>query len=219
MKRLAKILSVALASFLATLFIFAAPAQAAAPPPGYPTSEIMAQVKNSKYGTIPIRRGFYDSATNKGWGMDKAWHKHNLRSLKAQTVLVKSPNGTKQGNGNIDLKTYAGKYKCDKNKICKLEKQQLVHAIYAPNNADKIQRWPVGGKLGLLTAYCSNDNKALDCANWVTYSLDNPGKNNPYAAREESTPEAPATASPLEAPNNSGELYKSSYSPLPQSIK
>lgn len=83
MKRLAKILSVALASFLATLFIFAAPAQAAAPPPGYPTSEIMAQVKNSKYGTIPIRRGFYDSATNKGWGMDKAWHKHNLRSLKA----------------------------------------------------------------------------------------------------------------------------------------
>lgn len=204
-----------MAILLSSTIVYAAP-----PPPGYPTSQIMAQVKNSKYGTIPLRRGFYDSATNKGWGMDKAWHKHNLYSLNAQSILLKSPNGAKQGNGNIDLKTYVGKYNCPSktSKICNLEKQLLVHAIYAPNDANYIQGWKVGGKVGLLTAYCSNDSNAKDCPDWVTYSLDNPRTTNPYSrSLGEDQPSAPATGAPATGTAQDNALYRSSYFPLSQS--
>lgn len=156
-------------------------AVAAQPPKGYPSNQVMANVGNPIHGTIPIRRGFYDGDLDTGFGFDKAWNKHNLRSLHAQQVLMGSNNSTKQGNGNYDLKTYTGYYNCDTNP-CKLVKQQLVHGIYAPNNATYIQGWPVGGKVGLLTAYCTNDSGALDCPNWVTYGIDHPGQDNPYAA-------------------------------------
>jgi hypothetical protein len=204
--------------------VLAAPAQAAAPPPGYPTSQVMANASNPTFGTIPIRRGFYDADANKGWGMDKAWNKHNLRSLNGQKILMGSPNATPQGNGNVDLKTYVGYYKCS-GKSCTLQKQVLVHGIYAPNDATYIQGWPVGGKVGLFTAYCDNDNRALDCPNWVTYSLDHPGQNNPYTNRIAPTePEPGPTAAPS-APNTresdavaGADLYSYSYSELPTTV-
>ncbi|QWL30885.1 hypothetical protein [Rathayibacter toxicus] len=209
--------------------IIATPAQAAQPPAGYPTSQVMAIVSNPAYGEIPIRRGFYDADSNRGFGMDKAWHKHNITSLNAQQIIMASPNGSEQGNGNIDLHTYVGYYRCPENQgSCTLQTQILVHGIDAPNTANYISGWPVDGTVGLLTAYCDNDDRAKDCPNWVTYSLDHPGAENPYAPNALGTQatgqeHTPAPTSPDSAPLRRtkgvrADKFAYSYQPLAPTI-
>lgn len=198
-----------------------APALAAQPPPGYPTSQVMATVANPSLGSIPIRRGFYDADANTGFGMDKAWHKHRITSLNAQKKIMGSPNYTRQGNGNYALKAYAGYYLCGR-LTCTLQKQQLVIGVYAPNSASFISGWPVGGKIGLLTAYCNNDDRGSLCPEWVIWSFDHPGQPNPYPATaqadsemsnkpEKASPDSHASASP-------GTRALISYTELPTTI-
>lgn len=161
-----------------------APAVAAQPPAGYPTSQVMATASNPTLGSIQIRRGFYDSAVNQGWGMDKAWNKHNIWSLEAMRRVMLSTNITNQGAQHL-LKAYAGRYQCS-GSICTLTDQREIRGVYDTQSFGNYYGWPVGGKMGLLTMYCYQGGEAL-CPNWVAYSITNPGVNNPYRA---STPSA-----------------------------
>lgn len=81
--RIRSSLLVAMAALSGTVLSLQHPAaaQAAPPPSGYPTSEVMSWVSNPAYSQIPIRRGFYDGDNGHGFGMDKAWHKHAITTL------------------------------------------------------------------------------------------------------------------------------------------
>jgi hypothetical protein len=157
--------------------VLSGPAWAAQPPPGYPTSQVMATASNPTLGSIPIRRGFYDADIDQGWGMDKAWHKHNIWSVEAMRRVMLSPNITTQGARHV-LKAYAGKYRCS-GSTCTLTDQREVRGVYDTRTFTTYLGWPVGGKMGQLAMYCYQGGEAL-CPNWVTYSITNPGVNNPY---------------------------------------
>lgn len=145
--------------------------------------------------------------------------------------MMASPNGVSQGSGNIDLRTYVGYYDCPHGtgSACTLRKQILMHGIYGANDAAYIQGWPVGGKLGMLTAYCENDDRAHRCPQWAVYSLTHPGLQNPYPVNRSASGPGP-TESPdsrshfgddaPEQPARDGELvaYQYSYEPLPPEI-
>lgn len=198
----------------------AAPAEAAQPPKGYQTSQVLATVENPRLGKIPLRRGFWDADSQRGFGMDKAWHKHALTSRAAQKVLLGSTNNKKQLNGSFDLRTYAGKYDCKDQWNCTLREQMLVHAIFDPTTYPNYYGWPVNGKLGMVTAYC--DNKGIEkCPRWVTYALTNPGTTNPYRLSGESTEKPEPTPLPAESTQRSQAhpaVLKWSYNELPRTI-
>lgn len=208
----------------------AVPASAAQPPPGYPTSQVMATAANPTLGSIEIRRGFYDGAIDQGWGMDKAWNKHNIWSVEAMRRVMLSTNITPQGLQYL-LKAYAGKYQCS-GSTCTLTDQREVRGIYDTQSFQYYYGWPVGGKMGMLTMYCEQGGAPL-CPNWVTYSITNPGVHNPYRSStpsadsvltaEQSAEQAEIMASDeiveLDEAVASGEVQVAfSYEPLPQLI-
>ena len=214
----------------AAVGVGAAPAGAAPPPPGYPTSQVMSTAANPTLGSIQIRRGFYDSAVNQGWGMDKAWHKHNIWSVEAMRRVMLSTNITNQGLQHL-LKAYAGKYQCN-GSTCTLTDQREVRGIYDTQSYQYYYGWPVGGKMGLLTMYCNQGGEPR-CPNWVTYSITNPGVNNPYRlsspsadtflSAEESSEQAKILSSDEivaldQAIATGNERVAFSYEPLPQKI-
>lgn len=178
-KKIFRVLSVG-ALVLAFLGPLAASASAAPPPPGYPTQQIMTTANNPALGSIPIRRGFYDAAVNQGFGFDKAWNYHNIWSGEAMRRVMLSTNYTKQGNGNYALKAYAGKYVCQGNRCQRTDQRELI-GVHNGRSYDKYFNQRVGGLMGMQTMYC-NQGGVVRCPSWVTYSITNPGVNNPYSA-------------------------------------
>lgn len=211
--------------------VSSAPAWAGQPPAGYPTSQVMSTASNPTLGSIQIRRGFYDADINQGWGMDKAWNKHNIWSVEAMRRVMLSPNITTQGLQYL-LKAYAGKYRCS-GSTCTLTDQREVRGVYDTQTYTNYYGWPVGGKMGQLTMYCYQGGE-LRCPNWVAYSITNPGVNNPYRSSppsadaslsaEESAEQAEILSSEeivaLEGSIEAGdEQVTFSYEPLPEVIE
>lgn len=138
----------------------------------------MTTANNPSLGSIPIRRGFYDSAARQGFGFDKAWNKHNIWSGEAMRRVMLSTNYFMQGNGNYALKAYAGKYTCQGNR-CRLTDQRQLIGVHNGRSYDRYFNQRVGGLMGMQTLYC-NQGGAERCPNWVTYAITNPGTPNPY---------------------------------------
>jgi len=175
-----------LALFTASLLIL--PVRTAAanpPPPGYPTSRVKTTALNRTLGPIPIRQGFWDSVADKGFGFDKAFHKHNLYTLSAQKRIMLSPTIYKQQNGNYKLTLYAGRYRCS-GSTCRLVDKRTVHGIHNGRSYPEYHNWPVGGLLGMQTAYCLNPNREIRCPNWVTPAIDRPGAPSASSQRSAS---------------------------------
>ena len=168
--------------------VSAAPAYAAPPPAGYPTDQIMTTANNPVLGGIPIRRGFYDADAGQGFGMDKAWHYHNLPSLTAQKYVLESTNRTLQGNGSWRLRAWAYKQECTTTggtRTCKVVDQREVWGIYQPQSYDKYFGWPVGGKMGLQTMYCQQGG-TIKCPSWVILSFQNAASGGSALSRTDS---------------------------------
>jgi hypothetical protein len=141
------------------------------PPPGYPTEQIMASASNPVLGDIFLRRGFWDANAGQGWGFDKAWHYHNIKTLLGQTKVMMSTNRVLQGNGNWQLRAYAQKVQCP-NGHCTVVEEIQVLGIHNPGNFSTYFGWPVNGVLGLQTMYC-NQGGVVTCPSWVTIALQN----------------------------------------------
>lgn len=170
----------ALSGVLLTLVsLFAvAPAAAAPPPPGYPTQEVMATVVNPGFASIPIRRGFWDGDAGQGFGMDKAWHYHNITTLSGMVKVMASPNYVKQSNGSWRMTAYVHEKVCvirNGVKECEITQEIPVIGIYNPRTFDKYFGWPVGGVLGMQTMYCDQGG-VIKCPSWVWLALQNLGQ-------------------------------------------
>lgn len=141
------------------------------PPPGYPTEQIMASANNAVLGDIFLRRGFWDADAGQGWGFDKAWHYHNIKTLLGQTKVMMSTNRVLQGNGNWQLRAYAQKVQCP-NGHCTVVEEIQVLGIHNPGHFSTYFGWPVNGVLGLQTMYC-NQGGVVTCPSWVSIALQN----------------------------------------------
>ena len=161
------------------MVLSAGTATAGQPPPGYPSDEIMATANHATLGPIPLHRGFWDGDTDQGFGVDKAWNKHNIWSVDAMTKLMRSPNWEKQTNGNYALRGYAYLIDCQGGG-CRVADQRELIGVHDGRSYRDWYGWPVGGLMGMRTAYCQNPGGAWACPDWVTYSILFPGTDNPY---------------------------------------
>lgn len=183
MRTLATRIALGLALVTASLLMSpAGAADAAPPPPGYPTNRVKTTAFNRTLGPIPIRQGFWDSGPDEGFGFDKASHKHNLYTLSAQKRIMLSPTIAKQRNGNYRLTLYAGRYRCS-GWNCKLVDKRTVYGVHNGRSYPDYFNFRVGGRMGMQTAYCDNPDRAPKCPNWVTPAIDRPGA--PTAAAEQ----------------------------------
>lgn len=91
-------------------FLSVAPASAAMPPASYPTQRIMGYARDVTGHTYPVRFGFYDPVSNKGFGKDKIYSKHNITSMNAIRFVLRSPHLTYEGN-DAKYTAYANKLK------------------------------------------------------------------------------------------------------------
>lgn len=143
-----------------------APAQAAPPPPGYPSNEVMGYGQGSA-ANYPIRRGFYDADANQGFGLDKAWWKHGIYSVGAISWAM---GGTERWWEGTDFLTrvYANKITCD-SWGCQVEASQPVKTVAGTQSVTTYYSQPVYGQLGLKTIYCEG---YIVCPWWVTGAMD-----------------------------------------------
>ncbi|QUY61860.1 Hypotetical protein [Gulosibacter molinativorax] len=185
----------------------------ALPPDGYPLQQVMGTASNPVLGSIPIRRGYFDSDTpSKGFGYDKAYHKHNIRTIPGLKWLLQSPNdSTKpQNNGCYDLISYVSRQVCTGTK-CQTVEQIKMHAIYSPAlNESTLYNVILVGKFGLVTSYCEMPNSATKCPDWVTTAL------NSAATRDgitQNTVTAPPVSSSIDGHHQTTE-YTLSREPI-----
>ncbi|MEW1707328.1 hypothetical protein AB0230_08810 [Microbacterium sp. NPDC089190] len=149
----------------------------------------MTTANNPVLGGIPIRRGFYDADANQGFGMDKAWHYHNLPSLTAQKYVLESTDRTQQRNGSWRMRAWAYKQECTTSggkRTCKVVDEREVWGIYQPQSYDKYFGWPVKGKMGLQTMYCQQGG-AKKCPSWVIISFQNAAAGVSSLSRSQAT--------------------------------
>lgn len=136
----------------------------APPPAGYPTAQVMASFSNS-FGGITIRRGFWDSGPDQGFGYDKAYNKHGITHIDAQKMVLRSPNRAVSGL-QYRYTAYAREWINGQ-----LNQQIEVWGIYDYRSFSTYYGWPAGNPLGLVTMYCVGYNPR--CPSWVTIALRN----------------------------------------------
>lgn len=167
---------------------------------GYNYAEILTTVKNPEApGEFPIRRGYFDGT--KGFGYDKAYHKHGLTNLEAIKKVAVSPNSEWQGNSLV-AKAYVGKYTCNF-LTCNVEDQREVRVVFTTDKQHLDKTFD--SQVGMITAYCQNPDGAPKCPDWVQPSILRPG-----------TPLAGTTMSESRAQNAEQEISITafSYEPL-----
>ena len=169
------------------------------PKKDYPTYEIKGYARDVTGYSYPIRRGFYDNVSNKGFGFDKIYHKHGIKSIGAIQFVFRSPQLAYQGP-DVQYTAYANKLKCNaQHTKCTVVESYKVLGIATKNYAKDWHTMPVNGVLGVKTVYCVGPTL---CPSWVTGALD--GTLKPLSA-----------ARSMEAkPSTQEEITMPSYVPI-----
>lgn len=155
------------------LALSAGSANAAMPPASYKTERIEFKVRerlpNGKWRSTPVRTGFYDNVPQKGWGQDKAEHRHNIKTQASIRYLASAPTIVKSGTSYAHT-VWSNEIKC-KNGRCTVTDEREVRGVFVRSVLKVLHGETVGGELGLQTAYCLNPDKALRCPDWVDVGL------------------------------------------------
>lgn len=164
-------LTVITAALAATTLLPMQSAQAAQPPPGYPTADILAYGNDRNGISVPLRRGFYDPDVDQGFGWDKAWSKHGITTYTPITgsIDVATPFYTNAGNQNSsgEYRAIARLLECSTTCVEVDNVTVIVAAKLAAWNT--YFGWPAGGPtliMGVNTAYCEGYNPT--CPGWVS---------------------------------------------------
>lgn len=166
----------------------------------------MYEVKDRNGYSYPVRLGFFDSAKNVGFGKDKAYHKHNIKNASSVRYVVGSPT-VNVYKTQYTYFAYANKIECS-TRGCKVTDSRRVRAVMERASMAKKHGWPVNGKLGLMTIYCDNPDKAWKCPSWADTAL-----TNAYSTKS-STASKKATKSSNSEDSIKGTFYGGSFEPL-----
>lgn len=134
----------------------------------YPSGDILGYAYDKTGRSWPIRRGFYNSTSDLGFGFDKAYHKHRIQSFGAINFAVGGLDRVFEGT-NVRVHAYANKIVCGVSS-CQATESIQVRTILNPNYFTTYHGQNVGGTLGLQTIYCVGYNPL--CPSWVTAALD-----------------------------------------------
>lgn len=182
---------------------------AAAPPPGYPSRQIMGYATDTYGASIPIRLGFYDSDADRGFGKDKAYYKHNIRSVSSIQFVIRSTNAEKQGTQRV-YHAWAIKKRCVRG-VCWAEKQIKIRGVAETAYKSVYYNQTVGGRLGSMTTYCEGTKW---CPDWVDYALSGGGSTTASVDRDSTsgTDDSASIAQKLKSGEGEVEFYELTYS-------
>ncbi|MBC8091926.1 MAG: hypothetical protein H7Y15_08305 [Pseudonocardia sp.] len=189
------VVTVVLAAGLLSSPVAAAPE----PPTGnlasvYPSNQVLGTVFDRDGRYIQIRRGFYNSGSNQGFGFDKAYNKHGLTDIRPMKyvfrAVIRSPD-----NQDFRYTAYAREFVCN-SAGCTVRQEVTVRGIFDPRTYSTYYGLPVGGVLGQKTMYCIGYNPR--CPSWVTVALIN-AYNNALTLAE------------LEESKTTGTFYSAGY--------
>lgn len=179
-----------LVGVVASLVVTATPAaNAGQPSAGYRTDMVKCSFKDPHDGiTMITRTGYYDSASDQGFGYDKANWKHGINSCGAINAVLQSPSryGTSSGKSTVNFNEWA-----DKIVNGKIVESKLVTAVYEFGDWPTYYGWPAGLPLGLMTIYCENTDNSAKCPSWVNIALANTGPMSKFAPNANTTDGSP----------------------------
>lgn len=147
--------------------IAASPSVAAMPPANYPMNDVFGH-GSSPYGSIAIRRGFYDSDSNSGWAYDKARWKHGIWNVETMKfVLGSNYSGNTYSNGTAVQYAWAQEWQTV-NGTRKLVREQKIRAVSILNRSVTVSGRTSTNPAGLFTMYCDfGDPSKVLCPSWV----------------------------------------------------
>ncbi|MDV2992538.1 MAG: hypothetical protein N4J56_002192 [Chroococcidiopsis sp. SAG 2025] len=140
-----------------------APILDAPPPPGYPVNEIVMSTVDAASRSIIMRRGYWDANTDRGFGYDKIYHKHNIKN--AVKYVVETPNGSEpEQNQSVHIYyAWAHRIRC-RFLVCQVVDRRQVRVI-VDFRYDKSAK----GQKGVINGYYIQNEPR--CPDWVDKSL------------------------------------------------
>lgn len=122
----------------------------AGPDPSYPVNDIIAEAYDLDGNLVILRRGYYDAATDQGFGWDKIHWKHGLLSPNVFTDLISHSRPKAKVGGTLEYDVPVMKTHCD-NSGC-VDIGSLTMRIVVNSNPSSPDV-PQGGMKGVITMY------------------------------------------------------------------
>ena len=145
----------------------------------YDTSFVINAGANSQYSYMPLRTGYWSGSD--GWGYDKAYHFHNLKTAEGIRYVMSSPRSNRDDRTNgVPGDVYSGRAKwytnCEPGEVpsqpatgsCALKATNWVYVVYDYRDFPEYKYVTGGNPLGVVTAFCGG---GTECPNWVSPSL------------------------------------------------
>ncbi len=135
---------------------------------GYPMYQVLWQWKDSLGTPFVLRRGYYNAATDRGFGFDKVYWKHNLTE-RAVMATTKWPRiRTHIGGTTWNYDTDVLRVRCSgwgPWRTCKVVEKKVVRAghDFRKNHAGADAK-----AFGIVTAFCLG---TVRCPDWVKNSV------------------------------------------------
>jgi hypothetical protein len=160
---------------VATALVIAGHTATARPLPGdnpgdkqpYPINQVLRKATDHCGHEAVLRRGYYNRESDKGFGFDKMYHKHNLKRTGVFAFIIGNPDcGTLQNDKTTRrYDAYAHRIECG---FLTCEITDIRHVFLTVNYRHDVH---ARGQKGVITAFCEHEEP---CANWVDQAINLP---------------------------------------------
>jgi hypothetical protein len=126
------------------------------PPPPYPTNEVIAEATDLDGNHVILRRGYYDAATQQGFGWDKAYWRHGVVNPNVFKDLISHSRPVHQANGTLIYDVPINRVHCTRGPLgtanCQDTGESLTMRIVVDPREGRPDV-PDGGQKGVITMY------------------------------------------------------------------
>jgi hypothetical protein len=124
--------------------------------PPYPINDVIAEATDLDGNRVVLRRGYYDAATDQGFGWDKAYWKHGIVNVNVFKDLISHSRPVSNDNGTLVYEVPINRTHCTKGPFgfvdCQDTGESVTMRIVANVNEPRPDV-PDGGQKGIITMY------------------------------------------------------------------
>lgn len=131
-------------------------AEAPPPAPPYPMYDVIAEATDLDGNHVVLRRGYYDAATKKGFGWDKAYWKHGVVNPNVFTDLISHSRPVSNENGTLVYDVPINRAHCTPGIFGTADCQDTGESVtmrIVVNSNEGNPVVPDGGQKGVITMY------------------------------------------------------------------
>ena len=131
---------------------------------------------NSVGGPVFYRRGFWYAETDRGFGFDKVFWKHNIKNDQVVAAVVRGPMEVR--NQALGRWAHRGEFA---RRVCKLSGCTVSERVWVRVAIDYNPFWgaPKSGMRGVVTAYCEFGKAWPRCPEWINQVFGGPARSAP----------------------------------------